>query len=84
MEKKWIELKTKIGQSVVSCRLESLPSGPYFLVEQHKEIFFLRDFLTMRHEPLKDFTMKLGYATYAIDIASGMPTKIAYIYDTSD
>lgn len=84
MGNKWIELKTKFGESIVSCRVEEIPQGPYILVEQGKERDFVKYFYTMNHTFVQEFTMKYGYATYAINLATGLPIKVAYIYDTSD
>lgn len=80
----WQEIPTRQGASEVAARVINVPQGPYFLVEQGKETDFLQHFYTMTHVPLDEFQMKLGYATYAIDITSGLPLRVAYHYDTSD
>lgn len=84
MKKTWEEIKTQTGKSENASWLVEMPRGPYFLVPQHEEEKFLKSFYTMIHEALPELQVKLGYATYAIDIATGMPMKVAYYYDTSD
>ena len=85
MSSKWISLVTPPGKPEVKARMEELPDGPYFLIPQHQEEKFMRNFLSWPNlDPKKEFVMHLGYATCAIDMYTGLPEKVAYHYCTSN
>lgn len=81
---KWKEIETKPGVAEKIAILNETPRGPYFLIPQHEEQSFLKNFYSMSHVSIPTLEVKFGHATYAIDMITGMPIKVAYYYDTSD
>lgn len=61
-----------------------LPKGPYVLVRQDEESNFKKNYATMQLEYQKNFEVKWGYVTFAVNPETFEPIKVGSDYDSSD
>lgn len=85
---RWLSLPIDSRKCEVKAKLvEPEPPGPYFLVHQHDETKFMKDYLTKlgrgEIEFQDKFEIKWGHATY-VPSDNGIPMKVAYWYSADD
>lgn len=86
-EYKWIHIPTPSGKPETKARLEILPPGPYVHIPQHKMDEFEKTFAVYPIDDKmvsKEFETRFGCTTYAVELPSGNPMRVAYHWDTSD